>query len=234
MVVKEPYKGDWMLNHKFYLSGASKEDKDSYIRISDKFIEKIKPDLLRYKFTWSGYEYPRNGLSPDITVIKLEELNQIKCCLLKWSADKEYNKFMLLINRAIAKGKEIIHESGSPGSLVHDFIICSEFPEEIDYKDYKANFIKIQDQFIMENYDVFKTVELYWENTENKIGGFNYYGTTLITPQMAQELIDAMAKFLKDNDSEEAEYFVGEEYDILVEILNKAIADNKVIIHFGI
>lgn len=51
---------------------------------------------------------------------------------------------------------------------------------------------------------------------------------------MAQELLNVMAEYLKDNMSEEAMYFRGREYDVLVEILEEAVAKNKVVIHFGI
>ena len=224
-----------MLNHKFYISDAKQDESDCYIRISNIFIEKMVPDLHKCKFTWNGYDKPKYGLSPDITVIKPEALIQIKDCLSKQSEyEEEYPKFMRLVDKALAGRKEVIHESGRPGRLVHDFVICSDFPENIDYKTLKNQFIQIQDQFFMENLDVFEPVKLYWENTENKNEGFNYYGTTLINPQMAQELINAMTEFLKDNATEKAKYFIGEEYDQLVEILSKAILENKVIIHFGI
>lgn len=224
-----------MLNHKFYISDADKKDSAVYIRISDTLIEKMKSDLFKYKFTWSGYEVPQYGLSSDITIIRTDEVNYLRECLIKQSEqEKEYQKFMALINKALLEKKEIIHESGSVGSLVHDFVICDEIPTIISYSKYKNHFIKIQDQFIMENYDVFKTVKMYWENTEDKKGGFNYYGITILSPQMARELLDVMEKFLNDNISEETEYFKGKEYDALCEILNEAILYNKFVIHFGI
>lgn len=69
---------------------------------------------------------------------------------------------------------------------------------------------------------------------EDKKGGFNYYGITILSPQMARELLDVMEKFLNSNISEEAEYFKGKEYDALCEILNEAILYDKFVIHFGI
>lgn len=92
----------------------------------------------------------------------------------------------------------------------------------------------MQDQFIMENYDIFKTVEMYWENTKEKKRGFNYYGITIISPEMAHELLDAMEMFLDGNISEKAEYFRGKEYDTLCTILNEAILHKKFVMHFGI
>lgn len=224
-----------MLNHKFYIMDADKNDREVYIRISDTLIDKMKSDLLKYKFTWSGYDVPKYGLSSDITTIKTDEINGLRDCLMKQSEqEKEYKKFMALINKALLGKKEIIHENGSVGSLVHDFVICDEIPTIISYSQYKNHFIKIQDQFIMENYDVFKSVEMYWENTKVKKRGFNYYGTTIISPQMAQEVLDVMKEFLDGNISEKAEYFKGKEYDTLCAILNEAILRNQFVIHFGI
>lgn len=224
-----------MLNHKFYILDADKNDREFYIRISDTLIEKMKSDLLKYKFTWSGYEVPKYGLSSDITTIKADEVNGLRDCLMKQSEqEKEYKKFMALINKALLGKKEIIHENGSVGSLVHDFVICDEIPTIISYSQYKNHFIKIQDQFIMENYDVFKSVEMYWENVKVKKRGFNYYGITIISPQMAHELLDVMEEFLDGNISEKAEYFKGKEYDTLCAILNEAILHNQFVIHFGI
>ena len=225
-----------MLNHKFYILNADKSDKEVYIRISDTLIKKMKSDLLKYKFTWSGYEVPKYGLSSDGTTIKADEVNYLRECLMKQSEqEKEYQKFMALINKALFEKKEIIHDDGSDGSLVHDFIICDGIPLVDDYYNYKNHSIKIQDQFIMENYDVFKTVKMYWGgDTKKKGGGFDYYGITIISPQMARELLDVMEEFLDGNTSEKAKYFKGKEYDTLCEILNEAILHNKFVMHFGI
>lgn len=222
-----------MLNHKFYLDGADENDMARYIRISDTFIEKMKPDLSQYKFLWNGYECPQYGLSHDFTIIKLEELKQLKACVLNYSEQsKEKNKLNTLIDKAIEEKKELIHKS--PDCMPHDFVICTEFPDEINYNNYKNEFIKIPDQFIMENYNVFNKVSLYWGSTKEKGNGFNYYGVTLISSKMAQELIDTMENYLKNNTSEQALYFVGREYSILLDILIKAVEEEKVILHFGI
>ncbi len=39
-----------MLNHKFYFDGSDESDATRYIRISDTLIEKMRPDLCRYRF----------------------------------------------------------------------------------------------------------------------------------------------------------------------------------------
>lgn len=71
-----------MLNHKFYFDGSDDSDETRYIRISDMLIEKMRPDLCRYRFMWSGDEQPQYGLSQTITIIRLEELKQFENCLL--------------------------------------------------------------------------------------------------------------------------------------------------------
>lgn len=228
-----------MLNHKFYFCGAGKENKNDYIRISNELMKKMRVDLRKYKFTWCEYDEPRYGLSNQVNMLSSEELMQIRECLLKQSEDEwEYDKFMGFLERAIFEAKEVRYEYVTTWGLMHKFYICDVFPTEsiMDYNYYKYNYdyISIHDQFIMENYNVFKNVKLYWNNTETVGNGFAYYGETLISTQMAQELLDVMAEYLKDNMSEEAMYFRGREYDVLVEILEEALAKNKVVIHFGI
>lgn len=225
----------FMLNHKFYFEGAEKEEEGCYIRISNPFMETIQRDLNHCRFIWNGCEELQYGLGPDITIIRPDELNQIKECLLNQEVcTDESEKLMKFVDRAMSEKKQVIHENGSPGSMVHDFVICSEFPETIAYTDYRDKFVKIQDQFILDNYDVFEKVELYWGNTQTVERGFNYYGVTLLSTQMAQQLKDAMSDFLEHNTSEKAAYFAGEEYDTLTALLDKAIKENKGIIHFGI
>ena len=71
---------------------------------------------------------------------------------------------MALIHRALEEEADLIHRA--PDCMPHEFVICSEFPEEIHYNNYKDSFIKLPYQFIMENYNVFKQVKMYWESTE--------------------------------------------------------------------
>lgn len=227
-----------MLNHKFYFEGATKDDKEKYVRVSHELIEKMKPDLREFKFTWQECDEPRYGFSAYVKVLNAEELEQIKKCLLKQPKNEwEFEKFMRFIDKALAEGKDVIHDYFNWSGRRHEFVVCDEFPTEkiMDYNYYRYNydFVLINDQYISENYGVFKNVKLYWNDTETKDDGFNYYGRTLISTRMAQELLDAMAEYLKDNTSEEAVYFKGKDYDVLVGILEEAIMKNKVVIHFG-
>lgn len=45
--------------------------------------------------------------------------------------------------------------------------------------------------------------------------GFNYHGITIITPEIAGRILQAGKTFLKGNESEQAEYFIGDEWDTL-------------------
>jgi len=224
-----------MLYHKFALFDVDLKKEFGLIRISDSFVQKMIPDLLKYKFTWDGYSHPKYGLSRDFTIIQPSEVAQLKKCLMLQSkSEHEYAKLIDLINKALAKQLGIIHQNGAPGHLTHGFVLCDRLPQTIDFQQYNDSCVKIQDQFISENYKVFKKVVLYW-NDLNKTGlGFNYYGTTIITPQMAQNLLNTMTRFLENDTSEMAEYFVGEEYDILRDLLTKSIRNNQFLIHFGV
>jgi len=224
-----------MLNHKFFLDDQGDYTEDNYIRVSDEFVSKMKPDLLKFKFTWNGYVEPQYGLNRGLTFMNTNQINHLKTCLLMQPQnEKEYAKLMALIDRAINEKKDIHHEGGERGSLSHDFVICDYLPSEINYRDLVDISVKIQDQFIRENYDAFSKVMLFWEDLLNQEYGFNYYGITIISPVMAQRLLDAISEYLKDNCSEKAEYFVGEEDDILRGLLMKSISENKFIIHFGV
>jgi len=233
-----------MLNHKFSIIESIdqntlivKFDKNTTIRISNKFMEKMKNDLIKYTFVWDGYKNRKNGLNYGVTILDNQDIKNIKKCLLKQFSDekeKEYNKLLIFIDHAISANKDVIYESGSPSSLKHKFILCTKIPSLIKSSEYKERLIKIHDQFIRENLCVFTKVRLFWNSLNNYDEGFNYYGITIITPKMAQDLLNVMEEFLKNNDSEEAEYFVGEEYDMLREILNDAINENEYVIHFGI
>ena len=155
-----------MLNHKFYFCGAGKENKNDYIRISNELMKKMRVDLRKYKFTWCEYDEPRYGLSNQVNMLSSEELMQIRECLLKQSEDEwEYDKFMGFLERAIFEAKEVRYEYVTTWGLMHKFYICDVFPTEsiMDYNYYKYNYdyISIHDQFIMENYNVFKNVKLY-------------------------------------------------------------------------
>lgn len=224
-----------MLYHEFSLFDSTTDKEYNMIRISDSFVQKMMPELSKYKFTWSGYCQPQYGLSRDFTIIQTQEVIQLKTCLLHQSHNqREHAKLLKLIDNALENQLGIIHQNGAPGHLVHKFVLCDKVPEQLSILLYRDSCVEIPDQFIRENYDVFKNVFLYWSYPNQTGPGFNYYGTTIITPSMAQLLLDTMARFLYNNSSEMSEYFVGEEYDTLCTLLKKAIERNRFLVHFGI
>jgi len=233
-----------MLNHRFKLVDSIEEpayekefNVENSIRISDGFICKMKNDLEKYEFMSMPERELKNGFDyTGLTFFNVEDIKNFKECLLKQSnKEKEFSKLLSFLNKAIKNNKKMWCIGGGRVGIEHDFYISST-PTLLKYNDikYEEHYIRIQDRFILDNYPLFKNVELYWNNTEKLGPGFNYYGNTIITPKMAQELLNIMEKFIKYDGSEEAEYFVGEEYNMLREILNDAINENKYIIHFGI
>mgnify|MGYP001049069948 CR=1 FL=1 len=230
-----------MLNHKFYkynenfqIDSVQEED---FIRISNRLIEDLKSCLSKHKFTEYNSEKKIYGLSGIDALLNREDILYLHNCLvLKGSDSPEYVKFQSFLENCLSNGKQVLHIDGSPltGSLIHDFVLCEEIPENLNPRKYKSISIKIQDQFIEENYDVFKNVKMYWNNLNNVDQGFNYYGITIITPKIAEKLLQTVEAFLAGNESEQAKYFVGDEWDTLKQILETAIAEDKFVIHFGI
>nr|OTP10529.1 hypothetical protein A5888_003827 [Enterococcus sp. 9E7_DIV0242] len=47
-------------------------------------------------------------------------------------------------------------------------------------------------------------------------------------------MLQAVYVFLEEDESEQAEYFIGKDWDKLEKILKTAIAKKKMILHFGI
>ncbi|MEO1769341.1 hypothetical protein [Candidatus Enterococcus ferrettii] len=230
-----------MLNHKFYkydenfqIDSVQEED---FIRISNRLIEDLKSCLSRHVFTEYNLGDKVYGLSKYNTLLDKEDILYLQNCLaLKGSTSSEYVKFRSFLEDCLSNGKQVLHEDGSPltGGLIHDFILCKEVPDDLDPRKYKSISIKIQDQFILDNYDVFKDVDMYCNNLDNLEQGFNYHGITIITPEIAEKILQTGRTFLKGNKSEQAEYFVGDDWEILKQVLETAIADDQFIIHFGI
>lgn len=230
-----------MLNHKFYIYEEGFDLKESekypFIRVSNNFLEKMSLDLKKHVFTSYSTSGKVNGLSKEGTLLKKEDIKYVISCLKLQSADeKEHGKLNDFLEKCLQKEKDVLHVDGRPsyGGLKHEFVLVDYIPKEIHYRDFKNHFISIQDQFIRENYKVFSKISMNWEELETIGNGFNYYGTTIISPNNAKELLDVIEEYLYDNSSEEAEYFVGEEYETLKNILKTAVGENQYIVHFGI
>jgi len=120
--------------------------------------------------------------------------------------------------------------------IAHDFILCSRCPDNLEefLLEKRSEFTKIHDQFIQEYYEVFSNVKLFWNEVGNYGDGFCYYGISIITPEMAEDLKVAIVHYLKDNKTEKAEYFLGEELDVLNDLLEESVKSKKILLHFGI
>jgi len=218
-------------------SDLGHENGNDFIRISDELVQNLNQDLKKYKFisrnSREGEEV--EGLCEATTLIDEKGILYLKGALLSQTCiEKEVKKFLAFIDRCLQHGNVIIHRDAAY-KMCHKFVILDNIPSEIESSnDFQGELLKIYDQFIMEHYDVFKKVEMYWNDTHKKGGGFNYYGVTILTPEMTKNLIDEIERFLENNESEEAEYFLGEEYNQLMVIFNKSISENKYVIHFGI
>ncbi|MFD2307256.1 hypothetical protein [Enterococcus termitis] len=230
-----------MLNHKFYFYDESFNiqtiKEDGYVRISNKLISSISPYLDEHTFTDYYSDNKILGLSKDGTILKLDDISFLKeCLILHANTEKEYSKFVNFLDKSLINGHKILHVDGSPvtGGLIHNFVLTSEVPSKIFHEDFEKDDAKLQDQFINEYYNVFKDVKMYWNEVGNLEDGFNYYGITILTPEMAQQLLIRMAEYLDGNDSEAAEYFIGDDYNMLKVLLNRCIEEKKYLIHFGI
>ena len=232
-----------MRNHRFYMYKRSEPSElgnisgDDFIRISDELIQKINHDLKKHKFisrnTKPGEEV--DGLCEVTTLLDETGIIYLKESLLSQSGgNKEIKKLISFIERCSQQGNVIVHINEGIGTLSHDFALLCDIPNEINYNDFRDEFTKVHDQFIREYYNVFEKVEMYWNDMHTTGKGFNYYGVTILSPEISENLIYEITKFLENNESEEAEYFIGEEYDALIEILNKSVSESKYIIHFGI
>ena len=190
--------------------------------------------MNKHKFTAYNDGISRYGLSEVNTLLGFDDIKYVISVLDKFKSEREHQKLYNILNRALLENLIILHDDGSEGSLRHDFILCKEIPSVIEYKDFSNKSVKIQDQFILENHDVFSKVKFYWNDLENQDYGFNYYGITIINPEMAKQLIGTMIDYIKYNPSEKAEYFLGEEYNTLSALLTKAILNNESVNHYGI
>ena len=233
-----------MRNHRFYTykrsnpSDLGKTDGNEFIRISDELVQKLNHYLKKHKFISrnirDGEEI--DGLCEITTLLDEKGIIYLKESLLSQAGHrKEVEKFISFVDCCLQKEKEIIHVNEGIGTLSHEFVLCIAVPSEIkSSNDFREERIKIHDQFIREHYNVFKKVEMYWSDMHTKGEGFNYYGITILSPEISENLVCEITKFLENNESEEAEYFYGKEYDILMKILTESISENKYIIHFGI
>jgi len=109
--------------------------------------------------------------------------------------------------------------------LKHEFLLLEKVPEKISIANYvREDLIVVSDDFILENHIPIMQVRMYWESLTVLNEGINYYGTTIIDKDMAKELKERLCIYCKES----------EELTKFLSLLDRAIKENKFIIHFGV
>lgn len=106
----------------------------------------------------------------------------------------------------------------------HEFGIMQTVPEKSkrydEYEPQKYNCITVDDDYLEDIAVRFNDIDFFWHTLDIKGKGLAYCGVTLVPPSSMQEFISVI-----DSISELTE---------LKELLSKAYAENKWIIHFGL
>ena len=110
--------------------------------------------------------------------------------------------------------------------LTHDFILVEHVPARIRYTEYdKAAMTRISDEFALAHWqEVFGAVDVYADYCGNLMHGLAYHGTSILTPAMAQALLERV----------ELAGGRGEEQEKLKDLLAEAVRRKGYVIHFGI
>jgi len=89
--------------------------------------------------------------------------------------------------------------------------------------------IAISDVFVVKHRAKFMSVDVYSNELGNLKKGFNYYGITIYTPEMAEELKKTFigAKPTKSQN-------MIRDYEALMDILDRAIDEQVYLVHLGI
>lgn len=230
-----------MLNHKFMALPDEKfyrmPSEEQFIRISYLLITRLKPFITQRQFREYNSDELVYGLSEISTILTEADILFLKESLLThFSVCPETIKFVALADRCLSEGVPMLHLDGSPttGGLQHDFILLEELPDELDYLDFKGKFLKIQDQFIIDYAFLFEQQEFHQDSRGNRSTGLNYHGVTILHPDDSQQLLTSFQMFLFQNTSERAQYFLGDDYFMLNQLLITSVIEKKWLIHFGI
>jgi hypothetical protein len=115
--------------------------------------------------------------------------------------------------------------------LAHDFMLVKELPSYIGMhtRYYDSIYtIAISDDFVLKSVDEFMSVNAFSNELDNLQKGLNYYGITIYTSEMAKELRQV---FLESQDKFE---LMLNDYNLLMNILNRAIKEHVYLVHIGI
>ena len=106
----------------------------------------------------------------------------------------------------------------------HEFGIMMKAPEEgkqyNEYEPQKYNCISVSDDYLEDIVEKIQHIDFYWHILENKQKGIAYHGITLIPLTSIYNLIDVV-KGIADLVE-------------LKELVDKALKENKWMIHFGV
>jgi hypothetical protein len=108
--------------------------------------------------------------------------------------------------------------------MVHEFGIMSTDPQPrenyIVYEPQKYNCISVDDVYLEDIVSYFNHIDFYWHTLDIKGKGLEYCGITLIPPESLSEFINVI-------------YDIDGLYE-LRRLSEKALKENKWIIHFGL
>lgn len=117
-----------------------------------------------------------------------------------------------------------IDDNGGDGLAKHEFGIMQNAPESgrryDEYEPHKYNCISVDDDYLEDMVSDFNHIDFYWHTLDVKGKGLAYCGITLIPPYSMQCFKDV----IKHNP---------DLYE-LKELSEKALKENKWIIHFGL
>lgn len=106
----------------------------------------------------------------------------------------------------------------------HEFGIMQQDPKPRkrydEYEPQKYNCISVDDDYIKDFVTNFNHIDFYWHSLDMPAKGIAYTGITLVPPTSLQAFI-AVIKDIA-------------ELNVLKDLLEKALAENKWVIHFGL
>ena len=106
----------------------------------------------------------------------------------------------------------------------HEFGIMTDVPQTgkryDEYEPWKYTCISVDDDYLEDVVDRLSFIDFYWHALSVKGKGLSYCGITLVPPSSLKSFIDVIA----DNS----------ELSELKELLEKAMDNNKWVIHYGL
>jgi hypothetical protein len=127
----------------------------------------------------------------------------------------------LQTNRCLAN-KSLVVEAINMAK--HEFGMMDKAPTMVqefnDYEPQKYHCIAVDDCYIEPLTSELSTIQCYWHTLKREEHGLAYWGVTIIPPNSLREFISVLGE--------------KSQFDELRELLQKAVKENKYIIHYGI